>query len=66
MGKFEVQIEGCMCYIAFWDNLSPNGLCRPTKALYEDFDLKTKIWSQSSLDKKKRILGEKRGAKRES
>ena len=26
MGKFEVQIEGCMAYIAFWDNLSPNGL----------------------------------------
>ena len=52
MRKFEVQIEGCMGYIAFWDNLSPNGLCRPTKALYEDFDLKTKIWSKSSLDKK--------------
>ena len=33
MEKFEVQIEGCMGYIAFGDNLSPNGLCRPTKAL---------------------------------
>ena len=33
MGKFEVQIKGCMSYIAFWDNLSPNGFCRPTKAL---------------------------------
>ena len=52
MGKFEVQIEGCMGYITFWDNLSPNGLCRPTKALYEDFDLNTKIWSKSSLDQK--------------
>ena len=39
MGKFEVQIEGCMGYITFWDNLSSNGLCRPTKALYEDFHL---------------------------
>ena len=66
MEKFEVQIEGCMGYIAFWDNLSPNGLCRPTKALYDDFDLKTKIWSKSSLDQKKTFLGEKRGAKRES
>ena len=65
MRKFEVQIEGCMGYIAFWDNLSPNGLCRPTKAIYEDFDLNTKIWSKSSLDKKKTFLGEKRGAKRE-
>ena len=55
-----------MGYIAFWDNLSPNGLCRPTNALYEDFDLNTKIWSKSSLDKKKMFLGDKRGAKRES
>ena len=39
MGKFEVQIEGCMGYIIFWDNLSSNGLCRPTKVLYEDFHL---------------------------
>ena len=39
MGNFEVQIEGCMGYIIFWDNLSSNGLCRPTKALYEDFHL---------------------------
>ena len=53
MRKFEVQIEGCMGYIIFWDNLSSNGLCRPTKALYEDFHLKTKIWSKSSLDQKK-------------
>ena len=59
MGKFEVQIEGCMDYIAFWDNLSPNWLYRPTKALYEDFDLETKIWSKSSLDQKT-FLGEKR------
>ena len=42
MGKFEVQIEGCMSYITFWDNLSSNGLCRPTKALYEDFHLTSK------------------------
>ena len=56
-----------MGYIIFWDNLSSNGLCRPTKALYEDFHLKTKIWSKSSLDKKKKtFLGEKRGAKRGS
>ena len=54
-----------MGYIIFWDNLSSNGLCRPTKALYEDFYLKTKIWSKSSLDKKT-FLGEKRGAKRGS
>ena len=33
MGKFEEQIEGCMGYIAFWDNLSPNGFCMLTKAL---------------------------------
>ena len=66
MGKFEVQIEGCMGYITFWDNLSSNGLCRPTKALYEDFHLKTKIWSKSSLDKKKTFSGEKRRAKRGS
>ena len=65
MGKFEVQIEGCMGYIIFWDNLSSNGLCRPTKALYEDFHLKTKIWSKSSLDQKT-FLGEKSGAKRGS
>ena len=54
-----------MVYIIFWDNLSSNGLCRPTKALYEDFHLKTKIWSKSSLDQKM-FLGEKRGAKRGS
>ena len=53
-----------MGYIAFWDNLSPNRLCRPTKALYEDFDLKTKIWSKSSLDKKKRFW-ERREEQRE-
>ena len=41
-----------MGYITFWDNLSSNGLCRPTKVLYEDFHLKTKIWSKSSLDQK--------------
>ena len=64
MRKFEVQIEGCIGYIAFWDNLSPNGLCKPTKALYEDFDLKTKIWSKSSLDKKKRFW-ERREEQRE-
>ena len=39
MGKFEMQIEGCMGHITFWDNLSSNGLCRPTKALYEDLHL---------------------------
>ena len=39
MGKFEMQIEGCMVHITFWDNLSSNGLCRPTKTLYEDFHL---------------------------
>ena len=39
MGKFEVQIEGYMGYIIFWDNLSSNGLCRPTKVLYENFHL---------------------------
>ena len=55
-----------MGYIIFWDDLSSNGLYRPTKALYEDFHLKTKIWSKSSLDKKKTFLGEKRGAKRGS
>ena len=54
-----------MGYIIFWDNLSSNGLCRPTKALYEDSYLKTKIWSKSSLDQKT-FLGEKRGAKRGS
>ena len=42
-----------MGYITFWDNLNSNGLCRPTKALYEDFHLKTKIWFKSSLDQKK-------------
>ena len=42
-----------MGYITFWDNLSSNGLCRPIKAIYEDFHLKTKIWSKSSLDKKR-------------
>ena len=41
-----------MGYITFWDNLSSNGLCRPIKALYKDFHLKTKIWSKSSLDQK--------------
>ena len=64
MGKFEVQIEGCMGYITFWDNLSPNGLCRPTKALYEDFDLKTKIWSKSSLDQKNVFGREERSKER--
>ena len=24
---------GGVTYITFWDNLSPNGFCRPTKAL---------------------------------
>ena len=57
-----------MGYITFWDNLSSNGLCRPIKALYEDFHLKSKIWSKSSLDQKKQktFLGEKRGTKRGS
>ena len=48
-----------------WAFLSPNGLCRPTKALYEDFDLKTKIWSKSSLDKKKKGFWERREEQRE-
>ena len=55
-----------MGYIIFWDDLSSNGLYRPTKALYEDFHLKTKIWSKSSLDKKKNVFGrEKRSKERE-
>ena len=53
-----------MGYITFWDNLSSNGLCRPIKALYEDFHLKTKIWSKSSLDQKKRFW-ERREEQRE-
>ena len=53
-----------MGYVAFWDNLSPNRLCRPTKALYEDFDLKTKIWSKSSLEKKNIFGREERSKER--
>ena len=49
-----------MGYITFWDNLSSNGLGRPTKALYEDFHLKTKIWSKRSLDQKKVFRREER------
>ena len=64
MGKFEVQIEGCMGYITFWDNLSSNGLCRPTKALYEDFHLNTKIVSKSSLDQKNVFGREERSKER--
>ena len=53
-----------MGYITFWDNLSSNGLCRPNKSLYEDFHLKTKIWSKSSLDQKK-CFWERREEQRE-
>ena len=45
-------------------DLSPNGLCRPTKTLYEEFDLKTKIWSKSSLDKKKSFWERERSKER--
>ena len=53
-----------MGYITFWDNLSSNGLCRATKALYEDFHLKTKIWSKGSLDQKNIFGREERSKER--
>ena len=55
-----------MGYIIFWDNLSSNGLYMTTKAIYEDFHLKTKIWSKSSLDQKKRFWERKEEQREEA